>query len=52
MKPVGVFDSGFGGVSFLKKAVELMPEGIIYIMEITPMPHTEIDLNMRSTACR
>ena len=26
MKPVGVFDSGFGGVSFLKKAVELMPE--------------------------
>ena len=32
MKPVGVFDSGFGGVSFLKKAVELMPEENLYIL--------------------
>lgn len=26
MKPIGVFDSGFGGVSFLREALRLLPE--------------------------
>ena len=32
MKPVGVFDSGFGGVSFLKKSSRIDARGELYIL--------------------
>ena len=55
MKPVGVFDSGFGGVSFLKKAVELMPEeNYIYYGDNAHAPYgdrPEHEINSLSLKC-
>ncbi len=55
MKPVGVFDSGFGGVSFLKKAVELLPEeNYIYYGDNANAPYgdrTEYEINGLSLKC-
>ncbi len=55
MKPVGVFDSGFGGVSFLKKAVELLPEeNYIYYGDNVNAPYgdrPEYEINDLSLKC-
>ena len=55
MKPVGVFDSGFGGLSFLKKAVELLPEeSYIYYGDNANAPYgdrPEHEINSLSMKC-
>mgnify|MGYP001137724994 CR=1 FL=1 len=36
-RPIGVFDSGVGGISVLRELVALMPNEILYFMGIQKM---------------
>ena len=37
-KPIGVFDSGAGGISVLRQARARLPQEHFYSMETTPTP--------------
>lgn len=54
-KPIGVFDSGVGGVSFLKQAIKILPfENFIYFGDNLNAPYgskTEAEIQELSLAC-
>lgn len=37
--PIGVFDSGLGGLTVLKELRRLLPHEILYLSEIQLVPH-------------
>ena len=43
-KPIGVFDSGIGGLTVLKEIMKITPnENIVYITQIPIMCHMELN---------
>lgn len=41
--PIGVFDSGYGGLTILDKIRELLPQYDYIYLGTMPVPHTEQD---------
>ncbi len=42
-KPIGIFDSGIGGVTVLKEIIKILPMKITYIIVIVKIIHMGIN---------